>query len=229
MNIDDLVTLIENFLSEYDPYGFNDTYNSWTPTAESFEDIKSRILSDTEYYIRWFSDVAEDDTNTRIKEEARMICNALKNLDTFQDISDVDACSITGDTDIFGEDPDFFFTRDDIMEYIEEPLQDQIPEIESCRGYIDKDETGKYVLSVDIITDDYELTGVAAPAVTIDMRKIKKPSDLGKYLTPIIQIYNDTLFSFNEYGEQMPDPYFDDPTQYGSLDNPITPWGGSIN
>jgi hypothetical protein len=142
--------------------------------------------------------------------------------------ADLRACSVVGDTDIFGEDPEFFFTRDDIIDYIETPLEEQLPEIKSCRGYIDK-EDDKYILSVDIITDDYELTGVAAPSVTIDMRKIRKPADLGKYLTPIIQIYTDTIIDYGELADTALDPYFDDPTQHGNLDEPITPWGGSVD
>lgn len=214
MTTDELVSAIENFMVEYDPYGFYDTYGVWSPNSDSHEDIRSQVAEDPAWFADWFADAAINCEDESLRDKAKDIVSALSETE------------VTGATDLFGEDPDFFFTRDDIVDYIEEPLQEQIPGIESCRGYIDK-EDGKYVLSVDIITEDYDLTGGAAPAVTIDMRKIRKPSDLGKYLTPIIQIYNDTINSYDELADAALDPYFDDPTQYGDLDNPITPWGGS--
>lgn len=88
---------------------------------------------------------------------------------------------------IFG-DPTGFFTRDDAIEYIEEPLCEQFPEIRGCRAYIDQTDSGKYELSVDIYTDDFEITADAV----IDMRKIRKPADLGKYLPMIIEQYQKT-------------------------------------
>ena len=85
---------------------------------------------------------------------------------------------------LFGE-PEGFFTREDEIDYLEEPLMDQIPEIRNCRAYIDTNAKGQYELSVDIYTDDFEMTADAL----IDMRKIRRPADLGKYLPIIIEQY----------------------------------------
>lgn len=223
MNIDDLVTHIENFLAEYDPYGFNDTYNSWTPTEESFKDIKSQILDDIDYYIQWFSDVAEDDISAHLKDEASTICNALKYLSTFQDISDIDACSITGDTDLFGIDYDEIFTREDLQEYVEQVIYDEVAGVTGCRAYIDKID-GKYVLSVDMDVDDYSISNINE---TLDLRKVRKPSDLSKYAERIIDQFYE-LVGLPD-GVDLDTEIYDDPTQYGDLNNPITPWSGSIN
>ncbi len=80
---------------------------------------------------------------------------------------------------------DGFFTRDNEIDYIEEPLKDKFPEIQGCRAYIDTNAKGQYELSVDIYTDDFEITADAV----IDMRKIRRPADLGKYLPVIIEQY----------------------------------------
>lgn len=93
---------------------------------------------------------------------------------------------------IFG-DPTGFFTRDDEIEYIEEPLCEQFPEIRGCRAYIDQTDSGKYELSVDIYIDDFEITADAV----IDMRKIRKPADLGKYLPVIVEKYQTEKDSWN--------------------------------
>ena len=86
----------------------------------------------------------------------------------------------------------------------------------------------------------YELTGIAAPAVTIDMRRIRKPSDLSRYVEDILAEYNQMVQAYedvselpfkddSDYPSEDSDRYYDsDPTQYGSLDDPRTPWGGSI-
>ncbi len=87
--------------------------------------------------------------------------------------------------DLFGID-DGFFTRDDLIEYIEEPLQEKFPEIQGCRAYINKNRKGSYELYVSIFTYNFDVDAFA----TIDMRKIRRPSDLGKYLPKIIEQYN---------------------------------------
>jgi hypothetical protein len=275
MTTDELVIAIEEFMTKYDPYGFYDTYDSFTPNEKSFDDIKRQVENQDKHMIAWFGDVATGSEDAQEREAADAIYTALLNLDEEEDITastwkpyagayecpncgyisdektdfcrrceaDLRACtSIKADTDIYGEDPEFFFTRDDIIDFIEVPLEDRIPEIKSCRGYIDK-ENGKYVLSVDIITDDYDLTGGGAPTAIIDMRKIKKPSDLTKYVDDIIAEYNHMVKAYDDVAEipfeDDPDNYpfeedsnryYDpDPTQHGSLDYPITPWGGSVD
>ena len=85
---------------------------------------------------------------------------------------------------LFGE-PEGFFTREDEIDYIEEPLKDKFPEIQGCRAYIDTNAKGQYELSVDIFTYNFDVNATAV----IDMRKIRRPSDLGKYLPVIIKQY----------------------------------------
>jgi len=87
--------------------------------------------------------------------------------------------------DMFGMD-DGFFTRDDEIEYIEEPLQEKFPEIQGCRAYIDRNAKGQYELSVDIFTYNFDVYF----SEIIDMRKIRRPSDLSKYVPDIIAKYN---------------------------------------
>ena len=255
MTTDELVIAIENFMTKYDPYGFYDTYDSWEPNEKSFDEIKKQVEAQDKHMIAWFGDVATGSEDAQEREAADAIYTALLNLDEEEDITastwkpyagayecpncgyisdektdfcrrceaDLRACtSIKADTIIYGEDPEFFFTRDDIIDYIETPLEDQLPEIKSCRGYIDKDDNGKYILSVDIITDDYEIVGYGAPEVIIDMRKIRKPADLTKYVPDIVA-------QFKSLCREIDNDYPDDPTQYGSLDYPITPWGGSVD
>ena len=91
---------------------------------------------------------------------------------------------IASDCGLFCDDD--YFTRDDEIEYIETPLYDKFSEITSCRAFIDPDDKGHYVLSVDISNKDgYEFTVDAV----IDMRKIRKPSDLRKYADVIAEKY----------------------------------------
>lgn len=235
MSTDELVATIEEFMLKYDPQGFYMTYGSYKPNQKSFEDIKAKVESKDDYMIEWFADVSSGSDDAEEREDADVIYTALVG-------ADVEASTkiTASDLDIFGQDPDFFFTRDDIIDYIETPLEDRIPEIRSCRGYIDK-ENGKYVLSVDIITDDYDLTGGSAPTAIIDMRRIRKPSDLSRYVEDILAEYNQMVQAYEDVAElpfkddfdypseEDSDRYYDpDPTQYGSLDDPRTPWGGSV-
>ena len=94
-----------------------------------------------------------------------------------------------------------FFTRDDERDYIEEPLEEFIKDYIHCencklgtRCYIDGNN-----LEVDCVFDGWEFTLHAI----IDFRKIRKPSDLGKYLPDLIQQFKDT------YDEEIY-PYLDD-------------------
>ena len=86
---------------------------------------------------------------------------------------------------IFGE-PEGFFTREDCMEFIETPLEDAIADQfgigVTTRCYI---EDGNR-LDVDIQTKDgYEFNiKLDKP---IDMRKIRRPADLQKYVPELLQ------------------------------------------
>ena len=87
---------------------------------------------------------------------------------------------------IYGNPDDFFFTRDDLIDYIEVPLQEAIPDIQGCRAYMDRNAKGQYELSVDIFTYNFDVDF----SKIIDMRKIHRPSDLSKYVPDIIAEYN---------------------------------------
>lgn len=83
-------------------------------------------------------------------------------------------------SDMFGYDDSQFFTRDDEREYIEIPLDAFIRDYADYRGgrlnlrcYIEGNK-----LEVDCDFDGWETT----LKTTIDFRKIRKPSDLKKYL-----------------------------------------------
>ena len=85
---------------------------------------------------------------------------------------------------------DDFFTRDDLIDYIETPLYDQFSDIAFCRAFIDPDSKGRYLLSVDITNiEGYEFT----IDTTVDMRKIRKSSDLQKYVSVIADKYQAEL------------------------------------
>lgn len=106
--------------------------------------------------------------------------------------------SIKADS-MFGVE-DGFFTRDDCIEYIEIPLEDRIREERSygfqqddpinLRAYI---EDGN-VIEVDCDVDDFFFTIKAQ----IDMRKIKKPSDLKKYVTELFWEFDEKYCSYVE-------------------------------
>ena len=111
---------------------------------------------------------------------------------------------ITANTRIQADDcmwcDEGFFTRDDERDYIEEPLEEFIKDYIHCencklgiRCYIDGNN-----LEVDCMFDGWEFTLHAI----IDFRKIRKPSDLGKYLPSLIQQFKDT------YDEEVY-PYLD--------------------
>ena len=51
MSTDELVVAIEEFMAKYDPYGFYDTYGSWKPTEQSFEDIKKQVESKDKHMV----------------------------------------------------------------------------------------------------------------------------------------------------------------------------------
>lgn len=90
---------------------------------------------------------------------------------------------------LFGE-PDGFFTREDCMDFIETPLEDAIADQfgtdTSTRCYI---EDGN-MMDVDIQTKDgYEFNiKLDKP---IDMRRIRRPSDLQKYVPELLKKFSE--------------------------------------
>lgn len=92
-----------------------------------------------------------------------------------------DLCSLFGC-------PEGFFTREDCIDYIEEPLRERItnqysPEILDIRCYI---ENGNR-LDVDINIDGTEFN--VKLDKPIDMRRIRKPDDLQKYVKAIFDAF----------------------------------------
>lgn len=91
--------------------------------------------------------------------------------------------------ELYGE-PEGFFTRDDEIEYIEIPLQTGIKNKfgidANLRCYIEEGNK----LDIDIATSDgYEFNiKLDAP---IDMRKIRKPGDLQKYVPELLHKFED--------------------------------------
>ena len=97
-------------------------------------------------------------------------------------------------------DEDQFFTRDDLSEYVEEPLETIIKlhwkDFNLRRAYI---EPGN-ILEVDWEYKDYEDTS----KVKIDMRSIRKPVDLCKYGMKIMHIILDKIKEIDpELGESF--------------------------
>lgn len=97
-------------------------------------------------------------------------------------------------------DDDQFFTRDDLSEYVEQPLEDIIKlhwsDFNLRRAYI---EPGN-ILEVDWKYKDYEDTS----KVKIDMRSIRKPVDLCKYGMKIMHIILDKIKEIDpELGESL--------------------------
>lgn len=97
-------------------------------------------------------------------------------------------------------DEDQFFTRDDLSEYVEEPLETIIKlhwkDFNLRRAYI---EPGN-ILEVDWEYKDYEDTS----KIKIDMRSIRKPVDLCKYGMKIMHIILDKIKKIDpELGESL--------------------------
>lgn len=119
------------------------------------------------------------------------VCLALESL---ADKHSREEQAIKANDSMFGYDDDQFFTRDDEIEYIEIPLEEairkeyQIPQdvVVSLRCYIE----GKN-MEVDCKVDDYEFTIKAV----IDFRKIRKPSDLQRYVKVLLARF------IEEYGD----------------------------
>lgn len=88
---------------------------------------------------------------------------------------------------------DGFFTRDDCIEYLEQPLEEMIRKEEryhltpdsiiNLRSYIEEGN----VIEVDCNVNDCEFT----IKDRIDMRKIRKPSDLEKYAVRLFQKFDE--------------------------------------
>jgi len=88
-----------------------------------------------------------------------------------------------------------FFTRDDVIEYLEIPLEDMIKEnfdIDdslNLRCYIEDDNS----IECDLQYNDSSYTIKLEDP--IDMRKIRKPSDLQKYAIKLLQLFEDNYAS----------------------------------
>lgn len=91
--------------------------------------------------------------------------------------------------------PEGFFTRDDCIDYIEEPLRELIeqnfPGDVSIRCYI---EDGN-LLDVDIEVDGY-FTNIKLDR-PIDMRRIRRPSDLQKYVPELFNKFSAEYDAFS--------------------------------
>lgn len=100
---------------------------------------------------------------------------------------------------MFGHDS--FFTRDDEIEYIEIPLEDKLRHDETYgftmdtilnfRAYIDEDTK---TIEVDCQVDDVEFT----ISTHYDMRKIRKPSDLQRYMSSLSLEFYDNYKKYVE-------------------------------
>ena len=112
-------------------------------------------------------------------------------------------------------DDDQFFTRDDLSEYVEEPLETIIKlhwkDFNLRRAYI---EPGN-ILEVDWEYKDYEDTS----KVKIDMRSIRKPVDLCKYGMKIMHIILDKIKKIDpELGESLTEANNDTAISMSDLD-----------
>jgi len=93
-------------------------------------------------------------------------------------------------------DDDQFFTRDDLAEYVESPIEEEFEDMDSFflkRAYI---EPGN---SLEV---DWEYGGIEETSkVIIDMRSIRKQSDLNKYTAELIKIIDSRINEIiDEYG-----------------------------
>lgn len=90
-----------------------------------------------------------------------------------------------------------FFTRDDEIEYIETPLEEMIRENFNIDDNADLN-LRCYIEDDNRIECDLELNGSSYTLKLdnpIDMRKIKKPSDLQKYAIRLLQVFEDEFVS----------------------------------
>ncbi len=177
--MNNIVSEIVKYNQDYFPYEVNDSYGDYSGGEGLVQDIQDMIDNNpTELIDVLNEDIAESNNPDQIKDAKKIIRKLQKITST-----------TINSASMFGE-PEGFFTRDDEIEYIETILYDRFPEIENCRAYIDQDNKGHYVLQVDVETPDFTLQGNDLEVV-IDMRKIRKPSDLSKYVNPIANQYLD--------------------------------------
>jgi hypothetical protein len=133
------------------------------------------------------SDTISSIPQEEIEEAIEFAKNAVRQ-QNYRKIDGIESSTkITADEGMFGYDDDQFFTRDDEIEFIEIPLEEKIretfdlqpDEIVNLRCYIDGNK-----LEVDFdIAGDMESTSYT----TIDFRKIKRPSDLQKYVPTLLE------------------------------------------
>ena len=163
---------------DYFAYELYDAYGDFSGGEGIWVDVEDMVDNDLPGVIQALEEDIAESNNPQQIEDAKYI------------IEDIKSClegdeDILSSTNMFGDD-DGPFTRDDEIDYIETPLYDRFPEITGCRAYIDKNANGRYLLSVDIQTDsgyDFTVDDI------IDLRKIKKPSDLGRYVNSIANKY----------------------------------------
>lgn len=112
-------------------------------------------------------------------------------------IKSVKSSRVSASSDMFGYDDSQFFTRDDEREYIEMPLDAFIRDYAdywggrlNLRCYIEGNK-----LEVDCDFDGWETT----LKTTIDFRKIRKPSDLKKYLPALSDQFVKEWEEYNRY------------------------------
>lgn len=149
----------------------------------------------------WYPDELLSTSPEEVQEALQFAINAIRQ----ENWRKIDNETIDASTKIQSDDcmwcDEGFFTRDDEIEYIEEPFEEFIREYTFCdddcvinlRCYID----GKS-LELDCSFDGWETT----LKTTIDFRQIRKPSDLRKYLSPLImqfrKKYNTEGYDFFE-------------------------------
>lgn len=178
-----LIDEIVKYNQDYFPYEVADTYDDYSGGESLYADVQDMVENHPDELIdNLTEDINESNNPDQIADAEKLIIKLQKIMGS----TTVRASSMFGETE-------GFFTRDDEIDYIEEPLMDQIPEIRDCRAYIDTNDRGQYELSVDIYTDDFEMTADAL----IDMRKIRRPADLGKYVPIIIEKYQAERDSWN--------------------------------
>ena len=89
----------------------------------------------------------------------------------------------------FDIDPDYFFTKDDIVEFAQD-LEDRLKEYESSIFYTDVYMDTPTTLTVEFADGaGWEYTST----VNIDMRRIRKPSDINKYSLQILRDIEDQI------------------------------------
>lgn len=145
-----------------------------------------------------YSDVMVDTTPEELQEALEYGINAIRR-ENWGKIDNIDASTKIQTNDCMWCD-EGFFTRDDERDYIEEPLTEMIENQygvrASARCYI---EDGNY-LDVDINLDDGYSFNIKLDK-PIDMRRIRLPKDLQKYVSKIFDKFSSEYSSATMYDE----------------------------